>query len=179
MGTPAAVQVDAPAPHSGTRLRVRRLLAIVAICAITLLAITVPVNLVAQTGGGMVELAALAAAAMTARLGVTAGGLLRVAMLAQLADLGTFVFSWQGGIAELNPLSGLILALTHAALPAGGSFSVGVAGAILLCAKFALLVFLARAAPVLGRYRVPVLVLAVCAGTIGALSNVIALLPGG
>ena len=104
---------------------------------------------------------------------------LRVAVLAQTADLVTFAVVWEHAQGELNPLSGLARSAFLAAFaPTLGSSAdnaaVVASSALLMGLKVGLIGFLLWAAPNLGRYRKPVLAVAAAAGTLGGISNVIA-----
>ena len=104
---------------------------------------------------------------------------LRLAVLAQTADLVTFAVVWEHAQGELNPLGGLARSAFLAALtPVMGSGADGAAvlaaSVLLMGLKLGLIGFLLRAVPYLGRYRPLVLVVAASAGAIGCLSNVIA-----
>lgn len=104
---------------------------------------------------------------------------LRVAVLAQAADLLTFAAVWEHAQGELNPLGGLARSAFLAALtPAIGLGAEGAAvlasSALLMGLKLGLIGFLLWAAPNLGRYRRVVLLVAAAAGTLGSASNVIA-----
>jgi hypothetical protein len=104
---------------------------------------------------------------------------LRVAVLAQTADLVTYAVVWEHAQGELNPLGGLARSAFLAAFtPAMGSAADGAAvlasSALLMGLKLGLIGFLLRAAPYLGRYRHVVLVVAAAAGTLGCVSNVAA-----
>lgn len=104
---------------------------------------------------------------------------LRAAVLAQTADLVTFAAVWEHGQGELNPLGGLATSAFLAALaPAMGGDADHAAmlasSALLMGLKLGLIGFLMWVAPNLGRYRRAVLAVAVAAGTLGGISNVIA-----
>lgn len=100
---------------------------------------------------------------------------LRLAVLAQMADLVTFAVIWEHAQGELNPLGGLVRGAILAALgPTGDGPAVYGAALVLGLMKLGLIGFLLRIAPLLGRYRTIVLVVAAAAGTVGAASNVLA-----
>ena len=104
---------------------------------------------------------------------------LRLAVLAQAADLVTFAVVWEHAQGEVNPLGGLARsAFLEALTPVMGSGADGaavVAASVLLMGlKLGLIGFLLRTAPYLGRYRQVVLAVAMFAGTLGCISNVIA-----
>jgi hypothetical protein len=104
---------------------------------------------------------------------------LRVAVLAQTADLVTFAVVWEHAQGELNPLGALARAAFLAAFaPTMGSGADGaavVAASVLLMGlKVGLIGFLLRAAPHLDRYRPVVLAVATAAGLLGCVSNVVA-----
>ena len=120
--------------------------------------------------GAFTELAGLAVGVVAWRLAATPSRLLRAAVLAQAADLVTFAFVWQGGQGERNPMARVVLDAIHAVL--GPGWGVLAAAAVLLLLKLALIVYLVRVAPYLGRYRAAVLVVAMAAGLVGAASNV-------
>jgi hypothetical protein len=104
---------------------------------------------------------------------------LRVAVLAQAADLVTFAVVWEHAQGELNPLGGLarsaFLAVLTPAMGSGADGTAVVAASVFLMGlKLGLIAFLVRAAPYLGRYRQLVFVVAGAAGTLGCVSNVLA-----
>ncbi|HYN68921.1 MAG TPA: hypothetical protein VEX41_01765 [Candidatus Eisenbacteria bacterium] len=129
----------------------------------------------------MVEISGLTIGAVAARLASAQPPLMRAAVLAQIADLVTFAFIWRSGDAERNPIGRLAMDFS---LGLFGSRGVGfddrgylaviVAALILFGLKVALIVFLVRVVPYLGRYRRAVLVVAIAVGTLGAVSNVLA-----
>ena len=97
--------------------------------------------------------------------------LLRAAVFAQIADVVTFV--WAGRPAEdRNPLANVIhqafSGLTSGIFPELGSWLTALA---VIGLKTGLILYLVWAAPKLRQYLRPVLVLAIAAGVIGALSN--------
>ncbi|HXG25604.1 MAG TPA: hypothetical protein VNL94_01945 [Candidatus Binatia bacterium] len=98
---------------------------------------------------------------------------LRAALLAQIADLVSFTTLWEYGLGEQNPLAHLVLDLSRQAFGAEG-FAGYVATVVLVALKLGLLGYLAFAERHFGRYRRPVLAIAVVAGTVGAASNVFA-----
>ena len=129
----------------------------------------------------MVEISGLTIGAVTARLASAYPPLLRAAVMAQIADLVTFAFIWRSGDGERNPLGRLAMDFSLDLFGSrgygyddGGYPAVILAGLSLLLLKVALIVFLIRVAPYLGRYRRTVLVVAVALGTLGAISNVLA-----
>jgi hypothetical protein len=99
-------------------------------------------------------------------------GLLRAAVFAQIADFVTFAIVWTGFQKESNPLANLILQ-TVVGLAGGEESELAslTAGLVLIGLKIALIGYLVWAAPILGRYRRLVLVAALAAGVVGALSN--------
>jgi len=102
--------------------------------------------------------------------------ILRAAVLAQLADLVTFAFVWQGGYGERNPVARFVLDSTVALFPESWSWvAVQVAAFVVMLLKLALIGYQIRAAPYLGRYRQFVLGIAAGAGTLGATVNAMAL----
>lgn len=124
----------------------------------------------------LVELGALAAAAGVLPIVLDRPGLVRAAALAQVADLGTFGFVWQAGQGEANPVAGWILQALFT--PADGYWTreaLVVTGLMLIVAKLALIAFLIRATPYLGRYSRLVLFVAAGAGMVGAAANVLVL----
>lgn len=163
--------------RSGSQDLVGRIMVVVAVAAAALVLVTLPINLAAQTHSGIVEIAGVGASAALVRLALRKPRMLQVAVLAQAADMLTFVLAWQGGRAEQNPLTGWLLDVAYTVLPTAGTFPTAAAGVMLLCAKLALIAYVARVAPVLGRYRATVLVVCIIAGLVGAASNVIAFWP--
>ena len=132
----------------------------------------------AESGNALVEIAGLAATASVLRLAPARPRLLQAAMFAQAADLGTFGFAWQLGQGEQNPLGRWAVETLLALGPANGSWeAAAAAGLILILAKLALVGFLIRITPQLGRYRRIVLLTATLAGTVGAAGTVLARLP--
>lgn len=123
--------------------------------------------------GAVVELAGLVVGSVAWRLAPTRPVLLRAAVLAQAADLVSFAFIWRGGGGERNPLALAALEAARGVLPAG--WDVVAAAVFLLLLKLALIVYLVRVAPFLGRYRDAVLIIAAAAGFVGATTNVLAL----
>jgi hypothetical protein len=97
--------------------------------------------------------------------------LLRAAVFAQIADVVTFV--WAGRPAEdRNPLANLIHQ-SFSGVTSGTSSELGdwLTALVVIGLKTGLIVYLVWAAPRLGQYQRPVLVLAIAAGLIGTLSN--------
>lgn len=176
MDVPASPATEFPS-GSRTHVVVGRLLVVVALATAGLLLLVVPINLAVQTHSGIVEIASVGTGASLLRLALGKPQLVQVAILAQAADMLTFVFAWQGGPAEQNPLSAWLLSGAYAVLPTAGTFPTAAAGVIMLGAKLALIAYVTMVAPHLGRYRVPVLVVCTMAGIIGAASNVIAFWP--
>jgi hypothetical protein len=130
----------------------------------------------AAWGNALVEIAALTAATGALTLAMDGPRLLRAAVLAQVADLGTFGTVWQLGAGERNPLGRWIME----ALFAGGSSegrwpweAAAVTGVILILAKLGLIGLLIKATPHLGQYGRAVLLAATLAGTVGATANVL------
>ena len=151
---------DVPARQAMTQLLERRLAVAAAIVGLGFIVI-----------GAITELVGLAVGALAWRLAATRSVLLRAAVLAQAADLVTFAFVWRGGSGERNPLALAALDAARAVLPPGwGELA---AAAFLLLLKLALIVYLVRVAPFLGRYRVAVLIIATAVGLLGAASNVV------
>src|SRR5690242_8100605 len=124
----------------------------IAIGSVALLVVAIPINLNAQTDGSLVELASAAAAAAIFRWALRSAGLLRWALVAQAADMLTFVLAWQRGAAEQNPLARGLVDWALGALPATGSFPFAVAGMVLIVAKLALVTYIVRVAANLGHY---------------------------
>jgi hypothetical protein len=156
---------------------VASLFAAVAVLLAALVVVAVPINLHAETDSGLVELASLAVGSAILRWAVLNPGLIRLALIAETADMLTFVLAWQRGAAELNPIAGAIVHWAGAVAAGAGSFSFAIAGIGLVAAKLALVAFLVAVAPKLGPYRRAVLWVAAVAGLIGAVSNVVALVP--
>jgi hypothetical protein len=130
----------------------------------------------AQSNNGLTTFAGLTAGAVILRLAVAHTGQLRLALVAQAADLLTFVFAWQDGGAEHNPLAGWAVDAARGALsPDAAWLAVLLAGLLLILLKVGLAVLLVVIAPYLGRYRTLVLTIAIGAGLIGAASNLLAL----
>jgi hypothetical protein len=97
--------------------------------------------------------------------------LLRAAVLAQVADVVTFV--WSGRPAEdRNPLAHLIhQAFAGAISDTSSQLGDWLTALAVVGLKTGLILYLVWAAPILGRYRMPVLIIALAAGVIGAVSN--------
>lgn len=133
-------------------------------------------------GNGLVELAGVTATTVAIPYVLERTGLLRAALMAQLADLATFGFVWQLGYGERNPIGrwtvdGLIRLGSDGDI---GSWQAAVAGGIvLILVKLALIAFLIQVTPYLGRYRRGVLVVAMVAGTVGAAVSVVTRIPSG
>lgn len=132
-----------------------------------------------QSGGSVVEIAGVTAAAVVLPIALDRSGLLRAALLAQVADLATFGLVWAGGLGEQNPLGRwtieLMLPFDPSRAPYPWSWgAAAAAGVILILAKLGLLALLIRLAPQLGRYRRAVLLAAAVAGGIGAIANALA-----
>jgi hypothetical protein len=119
----------------------------------------------------IVHLTGLTVGALLVRRYRTVPMLLRGAVFAQIADLVTFAIVWNGFQEERNPLANLILQTVIGLTGDLGDLSSWLAAVVLVGLKCALIAYLAWAAPILGRYRKPVLLLATAAGAIGALSN--------
>jgi len=97
--------------------------------------------------------------------------LLRAAVFAQVADVVTFV--WAGRPAEdRNPLAHLIHQ-SFTGLTSDTSSQLGdwLTALVVIGLKTGLIFYLVWAAPKLRQYQVPVLVAALAAGVIGAVSN--------
>jgi hypothetical protein len=130
----------------------------------------------AQSNNGLTAFAGLTAGAVILRLAVAHAGQLRLALIAQAADLLTFVFAWQDGEAEHNPLAGWVVDTARGALPPDAVWLAPLlAGLFLILLKVGLAVLLIAVAQHLGRYRTLVLTIAIAAGLIGAVSNLLAL----
>lgn len=99
---------------------------------------------------------------------------LRAALFAQIADLVTFAAVWEHAQGELNPLSHLVRDVGDALFGEASGAGVLVAWLVLTGLKVGLLAFLIRIDPSLARYRSLVLAVAVGAGIVGTVSNVIA-----
>ena len=129
----------------------------------------------------MVEIAGLTLGALLARLASAESPLLRATVLAQAADLVTFAFIWRSGDAERNPLGQMAMNFSLGLFNSRGQgfddwgwVAVIVAALMMLGLKVALIAFLVRVAPHLGRYRRTVLVIAIVGGIVGTTSNVLA-----
>lgn len=129
----------------------------------------------------MVEIAGLTIGAVAARFASARSALLRAAVLAQVADLVTFAFIWRSGDAERNPLGRLAMDVAQGLLGSRGLgyddrgyLAVILAAMLLFGLKVTLIGFLIRIEPHLGPYRRAVLVLAIAAGILGAISNLLA-----
>jgi hypothetical protein len=128
----------------------------------------------ADWGNAIVEIAALTAATRALTLTLDGPPLLRAAVIAQIADLGTFGPVWQLGAGEQNPLGRWTMDALFAGGSGNGIWSWGAAaatGVILILAKLGLIGFLIEATPFLGRYRRTVLLSAALVGTVGATAN--------
>jgi hypothetical protein len=125
----------------------------------------------------MLEITGLISGAVAVRLArAQPSRLLRAAILAQSADLVLFAFIWQNSLAaEQNPLANLVHVSVQSMIGPDSGLAPFVSILVLIGIKLGLILYLAWAAPVLGRYRQPVLLVAAAAGVVGALSNFIAL----
>jgi len=96
---------------------------------------------------------------------------LRLAVFAQVADVVTFVWAGRAG-EDRNPLAS-VLHQTFSGVTSDASAGLAdwLTAVVVIGLKTALVFYLAWAAPRLGQYQRPVLVLAIAAGLIGALSN--------
>ncbi|MGH7345833.1 MAG: hypothetical protein ACREK4_13045 [Candidatus Rokuibacteriota bacterium] len=133
----------------------------------------------AQWGNALVEIGALTAATGALPLALDRPRLVRAAVVAQAADLGTFGAVWQLGAGEQNPLGRWTMEALFSRA-ADGSWpweAAAVTGVILILAKLVLIGFLIWVAPILGRYRSFVLLAATVAGGLGATVNAVVLLP--
>jgi hypothetical protein len=140
--------------------------------------LVIALTLEAQSGNALVEMAGLAAAAGAVRLVPAGPLLLRAAVFAEVADLGTFGFVWQLGQGEQNPLGRWAMEALLSLSPARASWEAATAaGLILILAKLALVGFLIVITPRLGLYRRAVLIVATLLGTVGAAVNTLVLLP--
>jgi hypothetical protein len=119
----------------------------------------------------IVQLAGLILAVLLARRFRALPGLLRAAVFAQIADFATFSIVWNDFQEEHNPVADLILRTIIRVTGDLGEASNLLAALVLISLKCALIGYLIWAAPELGRYRRLVLVLALTAGAVGALSN--------
>ena len=119
----------------------------------------------------IVHLTGLIAGALLVRRYRTLPLLMRAAVFAQIADFVTFAIVWNGFQEERNPLANLILQTVIELSGDVGDLSAWLAALLLIGLKYALIAYLVWAAPILGRYRRPVLLLATVAGVIGAVSN--------
>jgi hypothetical protein len=134
----------------------------------------------ASWGNALVEIAGVNAAASVLPVGSDRPRLLRAAVFAQAADLGTFGFVWQLGAGEQNPLGRWLMETLLALGSADATWSweaATAAGATLILLKLALIGFLVGVTPLFGRYQRAVLLLATAAGVVGASVNVGVLLP--
>lgn len=128
----------------------------------------------ARSGNAVVEIGALTAATGAIPLALDRPRLLRAAVVAQVADLGTFGFAWQLGAGELNPVGRWMMEALFGPPSAYGSWpweGAAVTGVILILAKLTLIGFLIWVTPLLGRYRRIVLGAATVAGGVGAATN--------
>jgi hypothetical protein len=160
------------------RARVRLLLPAFNVIFVGLFAIALIVGARARSGNTLVEIAGLAAATGALRLTPALPRLLKAAVVGQAADLVTFGFVWQFGRGEQNTLGRWTMEALLALGPSNASWeAAAVAGVILILAKLALIGFLIWVTPQLGRYRFIVLLAATLVGTVGAASNILAMLP--
>lgn len=175
--TGAALDAPARAMQARTTRFAGWALVAVAVGSAALVLVGLPIDLMAQTDASLVELASLAAAAAILRWALGSPRLLQLALLAQTGDMLTFVLAWRRGEAEQNPIAQLLIEWSVATFPGTGSFPFAVAGIVLILAKVGLVLFVVRVTPFLGRYRNAVLAIALIAGLIGSVSNVIAFWP--
>jgi hypothetical protein len=125
----------------------------------------------------MLEITGLISGAVAVRMArAQPSRLLRAAILAQAADLVLFAFIWQNSLAyEQNPLANLVHQSVQSLVGRDSGLAPLLSVLILIGIKLGLILYLVWAAPVLGRYRQPVLLVATAAGAVGALSNFVAL----
>lgn len=119
----------------------------------------------------MIEVAGSIAGAVLVRRFWRVPPLVRAAVFAQVADVVTFAIARRAA-EDHNPLVNLIYqtitGLTAGIYPVIGEWLTALA---FMGMKTALIAYLVWAAPKLGRYRDPVLLIATVAGVIGAISN--------
>jgi hypothetical protein len=106
--------------------------------------------------------------------------LLRVAVLAQVADLVTFAFVFgHAGLGERNPLAQVVVQASKGMFGSTTNEQMFVVNslsfAVMFGLKLALIAFLIWVAPRLRQYKRTVLLVATVAGIAGALSNVVSL----
>lgn len=121
----------------------------------------------------MLEVTGVLFGLIAARMARSRTAWVSAAVLAQTADLVLFAFINPEG--ERNPLAHVLHELSLSAvgdLPFG--LTIWLAVVAMLSLKLGLIAYLVWAAPVLGRYRLPVLVVATAAGIVGAMSNLMA-----
>ncbi len=124
----------------------------------------------------MVEVTGLTAGTLAVRIGMSRPPLLRAAVFAQAADLTTFAFIFEGPGWERNPLAHALYEAARGLLGVGGDqWAVSATALLLIGMKLGLVAYLVWASPILGRYRGIVLVVAILAGIVGAVSNIGAL----
>ncbi len=113
---------------------------------------------------------------VAARMARSQTALVSSAVLAQTADLVLFAFINPEG--ERNPHAHVLHEIFLSAvgdLPFG--LTTWMAVVVMLSLKLGLIAYLVWAAPVLGRYRLPVLAVATVAGIVGAAANLFATPP--
>jgi hypothetical protein len=173
MNTPLGTVEPRPIDWS---LVLARALVVAALLFSGLFVVATILGVQAQSNNGLTMFAGLTAGAVILRLSVAYTGQLRLALIAQAADLLTFVFAWQDGGAEHNPLAQWAVDAARSALsPDAAWLAVLLAGLLLILLKVGLAVLLIAVVPHLGRYRTLVLTIAITAGLIGAASNLGAL----
>lgn len=131
-------------------------------------------------GNALVEIAALTAATGALAMALDEPRPLRVALIAQIADLATFGTVWQLGAGERNPLGNWTMQTLFSGGVVDGGWiweAAAVAGVLLILAKVGLIGFLIKATPHLGRYAPPVLLAATVVGAVGATANLLVILP--
>lgn len=102
--------------------------------------------------------------------------LLRVAILAQVADVVALSLVWVNGFNEMNPFARLAIELIGPLERViGEQLTFTLALLVVAALKLGLVRYLVWATPRLRRYATPVLLLAICAGLFGTLSNLSAL----
>ncbi len=119
----------------------------------------------------MIEVAGAVYGAVLVRRFWSVSPLLRAAVFAQVADVVTFVWAGRAG-EDRNPLANLIhQGFSGLASDSSPELGAWLTALVVIGLKTGLILYLVWAAPRLRQYRRPVLIVALAAGVIGALSN--------
>lgn len=119
----------------------------------------------------MIEIAGATYGAVLVRHFWTAPRLLRAAVFAEVADVVTFVWAGRAG-EDRNPLANVIHQAFSSVTPdTSPELAAWLTALVVIGLKTGLIFYLVWAAPRLRQYERPVLLVAIAAGLVGALSN--------